>query len=55
MKVYVVLWMQSYDGPLFEGVFNTQEQAEAFVEKKAGLPYKQTSNYYIEEHELDGT
>ena len=55
MKVYVVLWTQSYDGPLFEGVFRTREQAETFVKNETSSPYTQSSFYEIEEHELDGT
>lgn len=52
MKVYVVTYLQSYDGPIFEGVFASEEQAEAYI-KSVAPGYEQGSHFYdIEEYEV---
>lgn len=39
MKVYVVTWNQSYDGAIYQGVFATEEEANAWiVQDNGGVP-----------------
>lgn len=50
MKVYVVTSNYGYDSNDFEGVFSTQEKAEAFIERFFG---KNSSVADCSEVELD--
>lgn len=54
MKVYVVCFLQSYDGPLYEAVFSSYDKARQFIEQAS--QYKTDEEWYsIEEEELDAT
>ena len=50
IKVYVVNWLQSYDGPVFEQVFGTKEQAESYVNSHSKVV---ADLYEIEECEVE--
>lgn len=49
MKVYVVTFTESYDGPIFEAVFGTLAAAEQWVLQEEGAFVHRS----ISEHEID--
>lgn len=50
MIVYVVVYMCSYDGPIFENVFGSHQAAEEWIVEQEGKPRK--SDYEILEYEV---
>lgn len=50
IKVYVVNWLQSYDGPIFEQVFGTHAQAKAYIDSHSHVV---AQLYEIDECEIE--
>ena len=36
MKVYVVIFLQSYDGPIYSSVYATEAEAQSYIESQGG-------------------